>query len=496
VNPPPPRERKGMFGRFVLGSLILLVLAGATAATAGFEEVRDITSAFSLNKEIQTDENDITLPEAGDPQTILLLGSDQRSAASTDPLAGGARSDTMMLIRLNPKADSISVMNVPRDLLVDIPGYGRDKINASYSSGGPKLTLKTIKQLLSTPDRPFKINHVIDVKFSGFQDIIDSINCVFLDIDRRYFNENPAYADIDIQPGYQKVCGYNALEYARFREEDTDLVRAARQQDVLREAKAQVKSSSLISKRRKLLRIFGSYSRSDKGLRKSSQVIRLLKLALFSANKPVNQVQFPAIISPDPKDTYLRFKQDELDKAVKAFLDGKASVSGNPQLKPTDAEKAEKRRRRRDKGGRGANVEDSGTAGEDQAVAIATEVPYPVYFPQMRTPGSVYIDTPRVYPIKRGKNTYTSYRMVLKQGGIGEYYGVQGTSWLNPPILSEPHEDRKIGNRTFQLYYDGRRIRLVAWKTDKAVYWITNTLTSSISNKEMLGMARSFRKLG
>jgi LCP family protein required for cell wall assembly len=495
MNPLPPRERKGMFGRFVLGSMLIVVLAGSAAATAGFEQIRDITSAFSLNKPIDTG-NDITEANAGEPQTILLLGSDQRNSASSDPLAGGARSDTMMLIRMNPKADSISVMNVPRDLLVDIPGQGRDKINASYSAGGPKLTLKTIKQLLSTPKRPFKINHVIDVRFSGFQDIIDSINCVYLDIDRRYFNNNPAYADIDIQPGYQKVCGYNALEYARFREEDTDLVRAARQQDVLRQAKAQVKTSSLFSKRRKLLRIFGSYSQSDKGLRSSRQVLRLLKLAAFSASKPVNQVQFPAIISPDPKDTYLRFKQDELDRAISAFLDGKASVSNNAQLKPTQAEKQERSRKRRDKGGRGANLEDSGTAGEDQAVAIATQVPYPVYFPQNRTPGSVYIDTPRVYPIKRGKSVYSSYRMVLKQGGIGEYYGVQGTSWLNPPILSEPHEDRKIGTRTFQLYYDGRRLRLVAWKTEKAVYWITNTLTSSISNTEMLGMARSFRKLG
>jgi polyisoprenyl-teichoic acid--peptidoglycan teichoic acid transferase len=496
VNPLPPRERKGMFGRFLLGCSIILVLAGAAAATAGFEEVRDITSAFKFNKEIPTDEGDISVAEAGDPQTILLLGSDRRNAASTDALAGGARSDTMMLIRLNPEADSISVMNVPRDLLVDIPGSGRDKINAAYSEGGPKLTLKTIKQLLSTPDRPFKINHVVDVKFSGFQDIIDSINCVFLDIDRRYFNENPAYADIDIQPGYQKICGYDALEYARFREEDTDLVRAARQQDVLRQAKAQVKTSSLISKRRKLLRIFGSYSQTDKGLRSSRQVLRLLKLALFSANKPVNQVQFPAIISPDPKDTYLRFKQEELDKAVSAFLDGKASVSGNPQLKPTEAEKAERKRKKRDRGGRGANLEDSGTAGEDQAVAIANEVPYPVYFPQDRTPGSIYIDTPRVYPIKRGGKTYTSYRMVLKQGGIGEYYGVQGTSWQNPPILDGPKAERKIGSRTFELFYDGRRLRLVAWRTEKAVYWISNTLTSSISNKEMLGMARSFRKLG
>ena len=93
-------------------------------------------------------------------------------------------------------------------------------------------------------------------------------------------------------------------------------MRAARQQDVLREAKAQVSSGKLFSQRRKLLRIFGRYAETDKGLRSPSQVLTLLKLALFSANKPVGPGPVPGDHPADPNDTYLRYKPEELQAAV------------------------------------------------------------------------------------------------------------------------------------------------------------------------------------
>ena len=182
---------------------------------------------------------------------------------------------------------------------------------------------------------------------------------------------------------------------------------------------------------------------------------------------------------------------------MSAFLAGRSSVTGTPKLKGTSAEKkaAAKRRRQRRKTGN-AGLEDAKQAGEEQAVATAGKVPYPVYFPRFRVPLSTYVDVPRVYKIEGTDKRYVSYRMVLKKGSIGEYYGVQGTSWKDPPILSEPHENQRVGGRQFEVHYDGRRIRLVAWRTGRAVYWITNTLTSSISNKQMLAMARSFTKVG
>ena len=118
----------------------------------------------------------------------------------------------------------------------------------------------------------------------------------------------------------------------------------------------------------------------------------------------------------------------------------------------------------------------------------------PVLYPTKRLSGSLFAGPPRVYKLKtRSGRRYTSYRMVIKRGRVGEYYGLQGTKWRNAPILENPSEKRRIGKRTYELHYDGDRLRLVAWRTRRGVYWISNTLLQSLSEREMLGIARSTR---
>src|SRR3954467_2231140 len=115
----------------------------------------------------------------------MVLGSDRRPKDNGDPAAGGARSATIMLIRLDPSKKAIALMSLPRDLKVAIPGHGTDKINAAYEIGGPKLTIKTVKQLPG-----LAINHYVDVSFRGFGQGVDALGCVYVDVDRRYFNDN------------------------------------------------------------------------------------------------------------------------------------------------------------------------------------------------------------------------------------------------------------------------------------------------------------------
>src|SRR5918912_2884441 len=158
--------------------------------------------------------------------------------------AGGARSDTIMLVRLDADKDATAILSLPRDLKVEIPGHGTDKINAAYEVGGPELTLKTVKAVTG-----LRINHVVNVHFTGFWRAVNAVGCVYADIDRRYFNDSAAYSYIDVQPGYQRMCGRKALQYVRFRHEDSDLVRSARQQDFIRQAKQQVGVGQLIHKR-------------------------------------------------------------------------------------------------------------------------------------------------------------------------------------------------------------------------------------------------------
>ena len=147
----------------------------------------------------------------------------------------------MMLVRLDPNLSVTPVLSIPRDLKVSIPGHGTDKINAAYSLGGAKLSIQTIQDATG-----IEINHVINTDFKGFIQAVDKIGCVYTDVDRRYFNDNTgayvrdAYATINIRAGYQKLCGPKALDYVRFRHLDSDIIRGARQQSFLRQAKQQV----------------------------------------------------------------------------------------------------------------------------------------------------------------------------------------------------------------------------------------------------------------
>ena len=85
---------------------------------------------------------------------------------------------------------------------------------------------------------------------------------------------------------------------------------------------------------------------------------------------------------------------------------------------------------------------------------------------------------------------------MVSKGVVGEYYGIQGTTWREPPILDDPSETRKVNGRKLELHYDGRRLRLVAWRTKRAVYWVSNTLTQSLSTRQMIGIAASLKRLG
>ncbi len=208
----------------------------------------------------------------------------------------------MMLVRLNASSQTINVLSVPRDLEVNIPGVGSAKINEAYSIGGTNLLLKVLRQQVF-PD--LHVNHIIDVNFGGFEDLVDAIGCVYADVDHRYYNNTALtnYSSIDIQPGYQKLCGDNqadsgALSFVRFRHTDSDIVRNARQQDFLRWAKAQYGISKLISNRDKLLRIFGKNAQTDRDLHTTDGLINLFDLVLNSAGHTIKQIKFPAQFLP------------------------------------------------------------------------------------------------------------------------------------------------------------------------------------------------------
>ncbi|MCW2995915.1 MAG: LytR family transcriptional regulator [Conexibacter sp.] len=512
----PPREGLSFLAR-AFGSLLLIVLltAGATATASLLKLDTIITPPHDAPPPVKTHE--VTEAKPGKPQTIMILGSDRRFSdiKKNNPLlehSNPARSDTILLVRMDPHQEATAVLSIPRDLKVLIPGYGINKINAAYSLGGADLTAKTIKSLFG---EDFKINHIINVNFGGFRQVVDELGCVYADVDRRYYHSNLGlpvsahYAEIDIDPGYQQLCGQRALDYVRFRHADSDIVRAARQQDFLRSAKDQLNSSSLIDDRDKLIKIMQKSTQTDSSLRTVKGVLKLAKLAIFSAGHPVAQIKFPPVYSGDAETgEYVEASEQTLLKLRDEFF------HASPKVKK--ATKSTKKSKKAAKGTSGtaraahAKLVRARTAGEDLvARTVASHrLGFRLYYPTRLTPNGRYASTvkdgttvdptPRVYTIRdRAGRKHKAYRLVVLENiQEGSYYGIQGTNWMTPPLLEKPTSTTTVNGRRLELFLSGSRLRYVAWRRKDAVYWVSNSLTLTLTNAQMLGIAGSFTHLG
>jgi polyisoprenyl-teichoic acid--peptidoglycan teichoic acid transferase len=479
--------RPGLWKRLLIGSFLCVFAAAAATSVAAFHEVDKIVNALEVNPELKLGKDALATTDPGQPQTLLILGSDQRPKINAEG-GSGARSDTIMLVRLDPDKEATAIMSLPRDLKVHIPGHGVDKINASYDYGGPALTLDTVKRLTG-----LNINHVVNVTFKGFWRAVNAIGCVYTDVDRDYFNDSAEFTYINIDPGYQRLCARQALQYVRYRHTDTDLVRSARQQDFLRQMKQQVTYTDLISKRDRLVKIFGRNTATDRGLRNRSEVLRLLKLALSAAPKPIQEIHFEGEIGP----SFVEASNAQVKKLVQRFLDVRESPGPRGTAPGERPARKPKRKQRRD--AESLNLYDASVTGKDQAlqaVQAGAGGSLPVYYPTLLLNSSQFAQPPRVYKLMgTNKKRYGAFRMVVRRtNAFGEYYGLQGTTWKNPPILDSPSETRKFGGREFKLFFAGDRLRLVAWQTPKATYWISNTLLQTLDKKQMMAIARSTRR--
>jgi polyisoprenyl-teichoic acid--peptidoglycan teichoic acid transferase len=510
-------------GFAIAGAVIVLSMAGATVGV-GMVQVHHIARVVRHYGHAEGFERGtLTPPPSGKPQTLLLVGSDRRYG---DP-RGDARSDTLMLIRLDPKQNATTVLSIPRDLRVTIPGHGIDKVNAAYGEGGLDLTTRTVKQLLSGPGRRFRVNHAIAVNFKGFRDAVDIVHCVYIDVDRRYYHSNlgvpigQRYAEIDVQPGYQRLCGQRALDYVRFRHLDNDIVRADRQQDFLREANAQLSTSSLLSNLNPLVKAFAKSTSSDANLQTSRGILRLLRLAASSAGRPVRQVRFPHtfVQSPVPATTpgpglplaataptglgdYVTATPERIQRAVREFMHPRAARRRTSTH--VVAKKRSGKRRARVSAASYRLVHALAAARAIVRPALAhRHFSLPVYAPAWLTPSGHYppstgvAPAPRLYAIAdRAGHRHQAYRLVVTQNETqGQYYGIEGTSWQNPPILGGSYSTQRMAGRSYHVYYDGAHIRLIAWHTSHGVYWVSNTLSRHLSNRAILGIARSLTRV-
>jgi len=264
-----PRTRTSGMGRRTSGCGIALLAVLAIVCVGGVYAYNRLFGA--INEIANTPEVRPTRVAAGPPPTILrdpfnvlVIGVDLR-AGRTDE---GARSDTLIVVHVDPRDKWASMLSIPRDTYAQIPnaaceGAGGTKINAAYSCGyrnaealygpgteptaaGAGLAAATVEQFLG-----IKIDYTAQVDFDGFQKLIDTLGGITLEVprtilDAQYPTEDNGYMRLYIPAGLQRMDGTTALRYARTRHADSDFGRAQRQQQVLQAALSEVKRQGVL----------------------------------------------------------------------------------------------------------------------------------------------------------------------------------------------------------------------------------------------------------
>ena len=195
---------------------------------------------------------------------VLVLGVDERSDDT-------GRSDTMMVFTIDTKTKEVSLLSVPRDTRMKIPGHGWDKINHAYALGGHKLARQAVESLLGVP-----MDYYIAVNFNGFYKIIDAVGGITINVEKRMYYEDP-YDNlvINLKPGEQKMDGKTAIQYVRYRDEEGDIGRINRQQKFIKAMFAEVMSPSVIPRVPSIVREVSGAVKTDMP---TSEMVRLANL--------------------------------------------------------------------------------------------------------------------------------------------------------------------------------------------------------------------------
>ncbi len=273
---PEGRKRSRSRGRRVAKALALVVAVamvgvGATSGLGYYLAHQAVDQIPTVDVRPDT----LAPVEAGRPQNFLVLGSDSREGQNSEygspDVVGGRRSDTIMVLQLDPNKFRGVVLSIPRDTRVEIPGHGVDKINAAYAYGGPDLAIATVSNFTG-----LDIHHYIEIDFSGFISVVDALGGVEICFDAPI---RDAMTGLNIQSaGCHKLDGENALAFTRSRtpeiyengrwvpETTGDFGRIQRQQQFLKALMRQAISVNAIARWRELSKAVSQGVKVDDGV--------------------------------------------------------------------------------------------------------------------------------------------------------------------------------------------------------------------------------------
>jgi LCP family protein required for cell wall assembly len=276
-----------------LQKVLVLAIAASTSATLGLIAALLVPLPMGLIARDQPSRSQIWQVglgySVGRPVNILVMGIDRVPGTKLgDQAMFTGRSDTMLLVRVDPDNDTVSLLSIPRDTQVQVPGVGLDKINDANVQGGATLAARTVSSVLNG----VTIDRYVRVSTDAFKELVDLLGGVEVNVPKpMVYEDKTQKLKINLQPGVQTLNGDQAEQFARFRADDLgDIGRVQRQQALLKALRQKLTNPTVIPRIPGLVRAMQKYIDTNLSLEEM--------MALVGAGRKLSEGKFKMVMLP------------------------------------------------------------------------------------------------------------------------------------------------------------------------------------------------------
>ncbi|KKB35934.1 LCP family protein [Bacillus thermotolerans] len=253
------RKKRRLVAFFILLPLVFLAFTAAGYGAFLYNKAETVlTDSYADDGREKSPLRDAEVHPLNDNISILFIGLDESEVREKKDLS---RSDALMLVTLNVEEKSIKLLSIPRDSYAYVPAMGyKTKINHAHAYGGPPATIEAVEELMEVP-----VDYYVRMNFYAFMDVVDALGGIQYDVPFAISEKNShdIHNAIQLEPGYQKLNGEEALALARTRQYDNDIERGKRQQELLQAVIKKALSFNSITKYDEILEAVGTNMRTN-----------------------------------------------------------------------------------------------------------------------------------------------------------------------------------------------------------------------------------------
>ena len=478
------RRRRLLFG--VAGLLVVVgIVVGASYLWLYVQWQKTQIDDPSLESVLNATPATNVFPTPAGTMNLVILGIDDRGWEMK-------RSDSMILVHADPSNNYLSVLSLPRDLRVEVPGQGMRKLNFAYASGGRELAIQTAEKLTG-----IDITHYMEIDLNAFKNLTDAMGGVYVDVDKHYLQQDPRYEKADIPAGYQLLDGSQGLDYVRYRHDNNmDFGRQQRQQRFLASLREQAVKWDLGLRLPELVKALTDNIKTTVSFDEIRDLVYWVITKLGGGQ--IRQLTVVGKIQTVDGESFVIADENVLRQKISDF-------ATPPSAGATDTTVASSTGTTAAPATSSASVDSSQFITNPDSIAnaslwrqIASSTPFKIMAPGYLPANYVYYQrNPEVgpgYDINTGGGTKKGLKMVyqlVREGtAFDQFLGIMETDWLEAPAAS-PGREVVYNGITFTVVGTYDQTERVWWKKDDVLYWVSNTILHYLDPEELIKVAAS-----